>query len=60
MEASGGGILELTGSAGGSLEQLTGGIIQALTGSVVQLTGNASVTGGTAYHRMRHGRHPTT
>ena len=46
MEASGGGILSLTGSGGGNFDN-TGGIIQALTGSEVQLTQNVSITGGT-------------
>lgn len=46
MQASGGGILQLTGSGGGVFDN-TGGIIRAMAGSEVQLHTNASITGGT-------------
>jgi hypothetical protein len=45
MQASGGGILVLDGTAGGSIDN-AGGIIQALNGSEVELD-SASIAGGT-------------
>ena len=46
MQASGGGLLRLTGNGGGVFNN-TGGTIRALTGSEVQLTSGATITGGT-------------
>ena len=46
LEATGGGILLLTGNGGGAFTN-TGHTIQALAGSQVQLTSNVSITGGT-------------
>ncbi len=45
MQATGGGILTLTGSGAGGFDN-TGGTIRALSGSTVNLSG-ASITGGT-------------
>ena len=46
LRASNGGILVLTGNAGGAFTN-TGATIEALAGSEVQLTGSVSITGGT-------------
>jgi hypothetical protein len=46
MQASGGGILRLTGNGGGVFNN-NGGTILALNDSQVQLTGGAFITGGT-------------
>src|SRR4029077_5159434 len=46
MQASDGGLLRLTGNGGGDFNN-SGGLIQALDGSEVQLTGGATINGGT-------------
>ncbi len=46
LQASGGGLLALTGFGGGGFHN-AGGLIQALNGSEVRLRNGASVTGGT-------------
>ncbi len=47
MQASGGGILQLSGESSGFFVNTSTGQIQALNGSEVQLLSNASVSGGT-------------
>ncbi|MGH8164161.1 MAG: hypothetical protein ACREP1_07510, partial [Rhodanobacteraceae bacterium] len=46
MQASNGGFLRLTGNGGGAFTN-AGGLIQALAGSEVELTGGATIVGGT-------------
>ena len=46
LQASGGGVLTLTGNGGGAFDN-AGGTIQALAGSRVQLEASASIEGGT-------------
>ena len=46
MQASDGGLLRLTGNGTGDFNN-SGGLIQALEGSEVQLTGGATINGGT-------------